>query len=144
MMFEASRDTRTAVAGEGAAARLAAMNGGDHVPDGPLQVTTSSEANANLVRLVGELDLAGAPALSEAVARAAADGGSGRPLVLDMRDVSFIDSTGVRTLLEAAQSVGGSLALLAPSPAVTRVLDLTRLRGRFVEVAGLDDPALAG
>lgn len=140
-MFEASHENRDGAGGPGAADRLAAMTFGETGPEGPLQVTTTSDGNATLVRLVGELDLAGAPALSEAVSRATEDGG-GRPLVLDMSDVSFIDSTGVRTLLEAAQSVGGSLALLSPSTAVTRVLDLTRLRGRFVEVAGLDDPAL--
>lgn len=128
--------------GNGHAGSIGDVTDGDPTGEGPLHVTAAADARAYVIRMVGELDLAGAPALTAAVGRASDEPGGGAPLVLDMRDVSFIDSTGVRTLLEAAQSAGGSLTLMAPSAAVTRVLDLTRLRGRFVEIEDLDDPAL--
>jgi len=80
----------------------------------------------------GELDRAGAPALSSAIQQAFT--GAAQPVVLDMAAVGFFDSTGVRTLLEAQHLAGCDLVLMAPSTAVTRVLDLTRLRGRFVEI----------
>jgi len=85
-----------------------------------------------VLRLDGELDLASAPELSAALARTFDD--AAKPVVLDMAGVGFIDSTGVRMLLEAQNLAGRDLALMAPSRAVTRVLDLTRLRGRFVEI----------
>ena len=126
----------------GATATIGAVSTPERPHNGPLQVSTAADSRAVVIRLVGELDLAGAPALTSAVQWAVAEGGE-QPLVLDMREVSFIDSTGVRTLLEAANAAGRTLALMAPSSPVTRVLELTRLRGRFLEVDDLDSPALA-
>jgi len=125
----------------GPADSVAGVPASDAPSEGPLQVSTSTHERALVIRLVGELDLAGAPTLASAVEWAAADP-SDLPLVLDMADVSFIDSTGVRTLLEASQGAGRPIALLAPSTAVTRVLDLTRLRGRFLEVDDLESADL--
>jgi anti-sigma B factor antagonist len=108
---------------------------------GALRLATETTDRAVLIRMGGELDLATAPSLTSAVEWAAGQP-DGLPLVLDMRDVSFIDSTGVRTLLEATRNARRGVALLSPSSAVTRVLDLTRLRGRFVEVDSPDHPDL--
>jgi anti-sigma B factor antagonist len=94
-------------------------------------------ANATVIRLSGELDLATAPGVLAAVEAEVAERGA-RAVVLDMRDVSFIDSTGVRTLLEASRAADSALTLLAPSHAVTRVLELTELRGHLPEIADLD------
>ena len=99
---------------------------------GGLRITRSSRAGVTVLRLEGELDLASAPELSSAVQQACT--GAAQPVVLDMAAVGFFDSTGVRTLLEAQHLAGCDLVLMAPSTAVTRVLDLTRLRGRFVEI----------
>jgi anti-sigma B factor antagonist len=99
----------------------------------------SAEALEGVVvmRMSGELDLAAAPLVREAVdwlsQRMAA-----APLVLDLARVSFIDSTGVRLLVEA----GDAAALLAPSQAVSRVLELTGLRDRFADVADADRETL--
>jgi anti-sigma B factor antagonist len=103
----------------------------------------SAEALEGVVvmRMSGELDLATAPLLREAV-----DWLSRRttaaPLVLDLARVSFIDSTGVRLLMEAGDAAAGRAALLAPSQAVSRVLELTGLRDRFAEVADADPETL--
>lgn len=99
---------------------------------GGLRITRSDPSGVTLLRLQGELDLASAPELSAAVQQAFAR--APQPVVLDMAAVGFIDSTGVRTLLEAQHVAGRDLVLMAPSAAVTRVLDLTRLRGRFMEI----------
>lgn len=99
---------------------------------GGLRITRRNTAGVTLLRLEGELDLVSAPELSSAVRQAFAD--AEQPVVLDMAAVGFIDSTGVRTLLEAQHLAGRDLVLMAPSGAVTRVLDFTRLRGRFVEI----------
>lgn len=104
---------------------------------GGFRITRRNHAGVTILRLDGELDLASSPGLSNAVQQAFE--GTAQTVVLDMAGVGFIDSTGVRTLLEAQHLAGRDLVLMAPSTAVTRVLDLTRLRGRFVEIAANAD-----
>ena len=51
-------------------------------------------------------------------------------LVIDLRRVGFIDSTGIRVLLgvhHTCMANGGSLIVAAPSAAVRRVFDLTQV-----------------
>ncbi len=80
-----------------------------------------------VARLDGDLDMAGAnrvlEALSEAVERA-------ELVVVDLHDLSFIDSTGISALYwahRAAEQSGGRLVLNRPSPAVLRVVELLGL-----------------
>jgi anti-sigma B factor antagonist len=114
-----------------------------HMGDTHMRVTTEALAEAVVVRLAGDLDLATArevtAALEDATARIA-----GERLVLDMTHVGFIDSTGLRVLLRAATPLDRPMVLVAPSGPVCRILDLTRLRGRFDEVASLDEFLGAG
>jgi anti-anti-sigma factor len=52
-----------------------------------------------------------------------------RLLVVDMSELSFMDSTGLRMLLRSSRALdqqGGVLALAAPQTSVARVLQLTR------------------
>lgn len=75
----------------------------------------------------GEIDAHTAPSLAEAVADAQ------RPkLSIDLSGVGFIDSSGLRVLIEAhrrAADAGGSLHLTRPSDSVRRLL----------AISGLDD-----
>jgi anti-anti-sigma factor len=61
-------------------------------------------------------------------------------VVIDLRDVVFMDSTGLRSLWEIHQGLlanGGRLRLRAPSESVRRVLDITLLDGVFdIELDG--------
>lgn len=98
---------------------------------------------ATVIVIAGDLDIATAPQLVAAV-EGLADRAD--PLVLDLAAVTFVDSSGIRALLdtEKAASVGGRrLALLRPAAALTRLLDLVDLRSRFVEVDELDGDGLA-
>jgi anti-sigma B factor antagonist len=77
----------------------------------------------------GELDLIGAPMLIAAVR----DSGDG-PVVVDLGGVGFMDSSGLRALLEARQAClddGRPFALARPSDAVLRVLELVDLAREF-------------
>ena len=52
-----------------------------------------------------------------------------RLLIVDMSELSFMDSTGLRMLLRSSRTLdqqGGVLALAAPQVSVARVLQLTR------------------
>ena len=88
----------------------------------------------------GELDLATAPRLSAAVA----EHSDAKLLVLDLTAVTFIDSTGVRVLIEADRRCAGSgsrLAVLAGDGPVRRLLDLCELDGRLALVTEHPSPA---
>jgi anti-anti-sigma factor len=75
------------------------------------------------LRLAGEIDMATAPALQEALLLALADG---RPVTVDMRDVTFIDSSGLKVVVASAAETpsGEPLTVKNPSAAVRRVLEL--------------------
>ena len=77
---------------------------------------------------VGDLDIASAPALSEAVESAV--GASAQTVTIDLRRVGFMDSSGIRALVTAyrrSRRAGFSLALLPGPPAVQRLLEATGL-----------------
>jgi anti-sigma B factor antagonist len=79
------------------------------------------------IRVVGELDLAVADRLQEAIA--------GRPAertLIDLADCRFIDSTGIAVLVRAHQSATEEDRLLvvhSPCDQVLRVLEITGLTG---------------
>jgi anti-anti-sigma factor len=75
------------------------------------------------LRLTGELDVAEADAFIE---RATGEVPSDGDLVLELEELTFIDSSGVRALVTIAGMLrsGRRLVLQDPTPAVRRVLDL--------------------
>lgn len=90
-----------------------------------------------LVRLGGELDMSTVPIL-EARLREALDGG-GRRLVVDLRGLDFIDSTGLTLLVRwgrGAEQDGYELALVRGEARVHRLFELTGLDSRFTFAAG--------
>ena len=92
------------------------------------------DAGAGRARLVasGELDVASVPVLREALERHRATRGE---LVVDLSDVTFIDSAGLRLLIQAHRDAargGWSFALGRElPPQVVHLLELTALRGYF-------------
>ena len=56
------------------------------------------------------------------------------PIIIDLGGVDFMDSSGLRSLLEARSAAGDAgppFALARPSAAVRRVLELVDLTGEF-------------
>jgi anti-anti-sigma factor len=102
-----------------------------------------------VVGVTGELDVASAPALRDTLL-ALLNRGDGASLVVDLRGVTFIDSTGVGSLLRIhhRQSLlGGVVHFVADQPAVLRVLDLMQLRRRLhvtPTLAAVDECCPAG
>ena len=75
----------------------------------------------------GDIDLASAGILREALARALEKPVS---VVVDVGDVGFIDSSGLNALVwghQQAQASGASLRLRRPSPMLCRLLEITAL-----------------
>jgi len=79
-----------------------------------------------VVRLQGELDMATAPALSRALDTAL--DALPTALVLDLRELTFVDSTGIRVLITSCRRAAGqgcSFALHSPRRPVLKALRLT-------------------
>jgi anti-sigma B factor antagonist len=78
------------------------------------------------IRLAGELDMSTAPQLHEVLDVAVADGGT---ILVDLGEVTFMDSTGINALLRSAVSLRGRgcLILHGEQDRVRRVLDLVRV-----------------
>jgi len=74
------------------------------------------DRGARRITLRGELDLATVPRLEHALANAGED-----VVVIDLRGLTFMDSTGVRVLLEAAEGAGPGLRMIAPEDDEVRV-----------------------
>jgi anti-anti-sigma factor len=84
----------------------------------PLQIVATDRG----YRLGGELDLATADDLLTAIRSHEA----GEPLDLDFSQVTFMDSSGLRAILEAAgERRNGVLVIVDPTPQVRRVLDIS-------------------
>jgi anti-sigma B factor antagonist len=78
------------------------------------------------IEVSGDLDLATAPRFGEAVAAACEHGA--RLIRLDLSGVTFLDSSGLRAILDASNGIemaGGHLVCTGLSGAARRVLELT-------------------
>jgi anti-sigma B factor antagonist len=85
-----------------------------------------------VLKVSGEIDIQSSPVLDEQL-RLAMDRGD-TSLVVDLADVSFLDSTGLSVLVGALQrcrAAGGELRLVAPQANVRRVLEITGLAETF-------------
>jgi anti-anti-sigma factor len=84
------------------------------------------------VRAIGELDLDAVPALAAEIAQLRQ---AGCPrVVIDLRELSFLDSSGLRLLLDSyaeARKDGHTIALIPGPRAVQRVFELTGTTGHL-------------
>jgi anti-sigma B factor antagonist len=103
-----------------------------------LATRTEREGAATVVAFTGELDLASEGAAEVALEAAIGDGGV---VVADLRELTFLDSTGVRVLLTAdlhAKEKGVRFGVARSGGMVRKLLEVTRIDQRFPVV---DDPA---
>jgi anti-sigma B factor antagonist len=90
--------------------------------------------------VAGEVDLANAEQFGEAL-HESGDGRTG--VMIDLRGVSFMDSSGLAVLFRAAHDLGPRLMVVAaPGSAVERLLELTETR-ELVNQVGSEQEALA-
>ena len=95
-------------------------------------LNTTSDDGAVTIKVGGELDIATAPALESALGDVFSQGDG--PVELDLAEVPFIDSTGLRCLLGArrrSQESGRPLRLRGLQPRVARVLEMTGAASLF-------------
>ena len=99
-----------------------------------------TDSGVTVLAPTGRLDVAGAPALKDAVSEAMKNG---KPrLVIDMEGVSFVDSSGLGSVVAALKQVRssqGDLRLAAPNQQVRVVLELTTLDRVFPYYATVEE-----
>lgn len=99
---------------------------------GQFRVEVRSEGTAAVVVVSGELDLASGPELEQTLEQLAEQ--PTELLVIDLRAVDFMDSTGLSIIVKAHQrfaDAGRQLALVRGTPQVQRLLDLTGVAERL-------------
>jgi anti-sigma B factor antagonist len=98
--------------------------------DGPLLIRAEDgEDGAQVLALTGELDVQNAETLAAEIAKTKVGDGGG--LTIDLRELAFIDSTGIALLVSVFRrfNAGGDRLQLIPSrsDSVRRVMELTGL-----------------
>lgn len=91
--------------------------------------TSVREGDAVVVTPFGDVDRDTAPTLREVIAKAVAEAGTG-PVEVDLRHVTFMDSSGIGALLAGhrlAVTAGSAFRVREPAPSVRHVLDLTNV-----------------
>jgi anti-anti-sigma factor len=88
-----------------------------------------------VLTLVGELDLATAPSVRDAIAE---HGHGYEAIALDLRELTFMDSSGLNLLVELwKRRFEQRIAFVAPTGEVARAIDISGLRW---VVPFVDDP----
>jgi anti-sigma B factor antagonist len=106
--------------------------------------TRQIDTGVAVVAPTGRLDVAGAPTLKDAISEALKNGQA--RVVIDMEGVSFVDSTGLGSVIAALKQIRssqGDLRLAAPNQQVRVVLELTTLDRVFPYFATVEE-ALTG
>jgi anti-sigma B factor antagonist len=97
---------------------------------GSLALRSEREGDAHIIELIGELDLDGAPRVEEELRRVEAT--DVHSIVVDLGRLEFIDSTGIRLLVMAAERCqAGRFSLLRGPAQVHRVFEITDLADRL-------------
>lgn len=94
---------------------------------------TIGEGRAEIL-VEGELDLAVADQLREAIERA-----EGKQILISLTSCEFIDSTGIAVIVHANQNDGRRLLVHSPSAQVLRVLSITGLAGNGLVFEGREE-----
>jgi anti-sigma B factor antagonist len=104
-----------------------------------LTIEVRHEQGYAIVTVAGEIDISTAAKLRECLFELAA---SGLPLVADLEQVSFVDSTGLAALVGTAKRAaahGGSLYAVCSRPKIGQLFRLTGLDCRIPLVRTLDE-----
>lgn len=97
----------------------------------PFDLSQALEGATGTLLLSGELDASSSPQVDEAVDVLVAGGAT--ELLIDLGDVTFIDSSGLRSLIRARKALGNGdvVRLRNPQVGTVRLLEITGLTDQF-------------
>jgi anti-sigma B factor antagonist len=107
-----------------------------------LAVEARTHRRTALVALRGELDMLTVSKVAEVIEELRPEADGVRHLVLDLRGLTFMDSTGLHELVrqnEFARSNRHNLAVVRGTEAIERVLEVTGVKDHLVLVDDPDD-----
>lgn len=99
---------------------------------GPVEVTTRQEGGFTVVAVKGEVDLYSSPKMRDALLAGASR--KSPQLIADLSGVSYMDSSGIATLVEALKLTrkhSGRMVVAGLSDRVREVFELARLDSVF-------------
>ena len=108
--------------------------------DAYFEVTDSEQPGVVVLDVGGEIDIATSPELHEFLTALIENGPE--LLIVNLSDVSFIDSTGLGVLVAAVRDVragGGDLRLVVTQPHIIKLLELTGLDEVFSVLPSTSD-----
>jgi anti-sigma B factor antagonist len=97
----------------------------------PTDVSENLRDESVIVTAAGEIDLATSPALRTRLQDAI---GQHRTVIVDLSDVTFIDSTGLGVLIGGLRRIneaGGEMRVVIADPRVLKIFEITGLTGLF-------------
>jgi anti-sigma B factor antagonist len=107
-------------------------------------VTIGPAGDCAVLQVTGEVDVYTAPVLRERIREIAAKGAV--HLIADLRQVDFLDSTGLGVLvggLKRLREDDGSLALVITTPRLLRIFQITGLTKAFAASGSVTDAITA-
>jgi anti-sigma B factor antagonist len=93
-----------------------------------MKIDIRQEQQVTVISVDGEVDASNSTDLGDSLDQLLADGH--KKLIVDLKDVKFIDSSGLGTLVRVykhARADSGDVCLASLQPTVKRVFELTRL-----------------
>lgn len=94
-----------------------------------MEVKIFQENDAAVFQVMGEINIATSPDLLKAFEKQ-----SSKKIVVDLEKVSYVDSSGLATLVEMLKKVraaGGAFGLAGPSDKIRSLFEITRLDKLF-------------
>lgn len=98
----------------------------------PFECATSSDDGETTIAVAGEIDLATAPEVSEALNRAIREGS--QLVLLDLSEATFLDSSGLRVILSAnseASRAEVTFEVVPGPPSVQRSFEVAGVAGHL-------------
>jgi len=103
----------------------------DAGPNDTLNVTVAPDG---AIIASGDIDVAGGPVLETVLLEQEGQSDGDGSIVVDLTGVTFIDSSGLRSLLSASRRAGersAKVVLRSPSSSVRRLLEITGTTAQF-------------
>lgn len=108
--------------------------------DDRLRIEVARDGETTVIRLHGELDLASAPAFNAQFEQARSESPSA--VVVDLTELEFMDSTGLRSILMAHEHCdenGRRFAVIPGGRQVARLLEIARVEDHLNFIASLGE-----
>ncbi|NQT33502.1 MAG: STAS domain-containing protein [Candidatus Omnitrophica bacterium] len=107
-----------------------------------MQINSEKKNDISIIRVSGNVDIQTSPDMKKYLDKEIT--GENNKIVIDLKDVDYVDSSGLATLVEVLKSlraVSGKLKLTNLSPKVKGLFEITKLNNLF-DIYGDEEEAL--